>query len=136
MFWKTEFLSVSVTLPSLCAALNSKVRRKKGSTHVLELWSELGLPGEAEPAELRLEKSPGCCNQTRILHNWLPGNPGHSRPQLQQGHRPQFCIIPKVFLHLKSSSSHFLLLTLYHRRNCCPGQNEVYLVLKSSISLK
>lgn len=36
-------------------------------------------PGEAEPAELRLEQSPGCGNQTQIPHNWLPGNPSPRR---------------------------------------------------------
>lgn len=58
-------------------------------TCVGPIWSGRAVPGEAEPAELRLEQSPGCCNQRQILHNWLPGNPSPSGPRQQQRLWPQ-----------------------------------------------
>lgn len=73
--------------PHSCEQLGEKEDGQH--TCVGTIQSRHVLPGEAEPAELRLEQSPGCCNQTQILHNWLPGNPSPSRPQLQQRLWPQ-----------------------------------------------
>lgn len=55
LFWKTEFLSVSVSLPSLCASEQQGEKEEEQHTCAGALWSELALPGEAEPAELKLE---------------------------------------------------------------------------------
>lgn len=119
---------VSKLPPHSCEHLGGKEDGRH--TCVDTIWSGHVLPGEAEPAELRLEQSPGCCNQTQILHNWLPGNPGPSRPWLQQRFWPQMPCNSQSISASEKFQVVFPPLTLSRRRNCCPGQKEVYLLDK------
>lgn len=108
----------------LCTALNSKVRRKTGSTRVLAL-SGAGLLSLGKQSQL----SSGCSNPqaaaTRhksfiigFLAILAPADLGCSRDS-----DPKCPVIHKVLLYLKSFRSHFPLLTLSCRKKCCPGQN-------------
>lgn len=83
--------SLSLCLFKLLPHSFEQLGEKEDGQHtcVDTIRSRHALPGEAGPAELRLEQSPGCCNQTEILLNWLPGNSSPSRPRLQQRLWPQ-----------------------------------------------
>ena len=110
--------------PHSCEQLGEKEDGQH--TCVGTIQSRHAVPGEAEPAELRLEQSPGCCNQTQSFIIGFLATPAPADLSCSRDSDPKCPAIPKVFLHLKSFRSHFPPLTLSCRMSCSPGQRSVF----------